>query len=176
MSLHDILAILTIFALVIGPIAAIQAQKLIEKFSEKRNRKLNVYTTLMATRGARLSFEHVRALNMIDTVFYGDKNITNSWKSYLDCLCEQPNGESAINNWFEKKESLFVDLLSEMAKFLGYDFDSVHLKKAIYIPKAHGQEEEYQLYIRDNIKKLFKGEQSIPIQITNLPTPPDSKS
>ena len=60
---------ITISAIIIGPILAVQVQKLIERYKEKNDRKLNIFKTLMATRGARVSFEHVRALNMIDTEY-----------------------------------------------------------------------------------------------------------
>ena len=58
-------------ATLLGPILAVQAQKWIEGVREQRTRKLRVFTQLMATRAARLSAEHVQAINMIDLVFYG---------------------------------------------------------------------------------------------------------
>lgn len=120
----------------------------------------------MATRGARLSFEHVRALNMIDTEFYDEREITDAWKCYLDCLNDR---EVEFTTWAERRDNLFVDLLSKMAKTLGYHFDSVHLKKAVYIPIAHGKEEEYQNFVRESIKKIFSGEQAIPMKVVSLP-------
>ena len=61
--------VLTILAVILGPILAVQAQKAIERWRERRNRKLWVFKTLMATRGSRLSPNHVQALNMIDLEF-----------------------------------------------------------------------------------------------------------
>jgi len=46
-----------IAATVIGPIAAVQAQKWVEKFRERRNEKMRVFAALMYTRGTRLSLE-----------------------------------------------------------------------------------------------------------------------
>jgi hypothetical protein len=40
----------------------------IEDNKAKKQRKLHIFKTLMATRAARLSAEHVQALNMIDLV------------------------------------------------------------------------------------------------------------
>jgi hypothetical protein len=57
-------------ATLLGPILAVQAQKWLERWRDYRNRKMWVFQTLMATRAARLEAEHVRALNMIDLVFY----------------------------------------------------------------------------------------------------------
>lgn len=153
----ETLTILTLLAILIGPILAVQIQKWIERYTEKRNRKINIFRTLIATRGTRLSFEHVRALNMIDTEFYCEIEITDAWKSYLDCLQQQIHGEAEEKTWISNRDNLFIDLLNKMAKSLGYHFDNVHLKKAIYIPKAHGEEEEYQYFIRNSIKNYFQG-------------------
>lgn len=82
----------------LGPILAVQAQKVVEQFRERRQRKIRLFEQLMATRAARLSGEHVRALNMIDLVFYGERtfgilrrnakeqNILDAWKEYHDHL------------------------------------------------------------------------------------------
>ena len=43
--------------------------------------------------------------------------------------------------WSQNRDTLFVILLKEMANHLNYDIDDVHLKKAVYIPRAHGDEE-----------------------------------
>jgi cytochrome bd-type quinol oxidase subunit 1 len=62
---------LIVASTLLGPILAVQAQKWVEVFRERRGRKLWVVQQLMATRAARVSAEHVQALNMIDLVFYG---------------------------------------------------------------------------------------------------------
>ena len=46
---------LIIGATILGPILAVQAQKAIERFRERRGRKLWVFHTLMGTRAARLA-------------------------------------------------------------------------------------------------------------------------
>ncbi|WP_347251277.1 DUF6680 family protein [Legionella sp.] len=156
---------ITIVAIVIGPILAVQIQKWIERYNEKNERMLNIFKTLMATRGARVSFEHVRALNMIDTEFVGIKKVILAWKNYLDCLNSNCENENQLEIWAEKRDNLFVVLLKEMATHLRYDFDDVHLKKAVYTPRAHGQEEADLWLIRDQIKKIFSGEQSISVKL-----------
>ncbi len=155
----------TIGAIIVGPILAVQIQKLIERYTEKKDRKLNIFKTLMATRGARVSFEHVRALNMIDMEFVNITKVTKAWKNYLDCLNEGSFDEARLALWAQNRDNLFVILLKEMANHLSYDFDDVHLKKAVYIPRAHGDEEAEQLLIRDQIKKICSGEQPIVVKI-----------
>ena len=69
----DISDIVMIFAVILGPILAVQTQKYIELIQETEKRKLHIFRTLMSTRATRLSQEHVTALNMIDIEFYGKK-------------------------------------------------------------------------------------------------------
>lgn len=162
-----ILSILTILAIIIGPIAAVQVHKWREGDLAKKGRKLDVFKSLMATRGSRVSFEHVRALNMIDIEFKDEEKITDAWKCYLDSLADltEDANEDELKRWDDRKNDLFTALLSEIAKSLGYHFDSVHLKKGVYVPQAHGQEELYQYFIRDAIEKVFSGKKAIPISV-----------
>lgn len=159
--------VLTLLAILLGPILAIQIQKRIETHKEIKDRKLNIFKSLMATRGARVSFEHVRALNMIDIEFTKHKDIAEAWKYYLDCLCNSDMVDGNLQLWANERDKLFVDLMNKMGTALGYHFDKVHLKKSIYTPIAHNEEEIYQLSIREQLKKIFNGEQSISVKIEN---------
>lgn len=129
-SLTDILMIA---AVVIAPLAAIQVQKWLEIFREERGRKLWVFKTLMATRAANVSPEHVQALNMIDLEFREKryKPVTDAWKAYLDHLTSFPKEDETLQKrWDEKRIDRLATLLMKMGKSLGYEFDEVHVKKA----------------------------------------------
>jgi|RhiMetdeSRZDD1v2_1073273.scaffolds.fasta_scaffold07421_14 hypothetical protein len=108
---------LVIFATLTGPVLAVQTQKFIERLRDKRQRKLRIFHTLMATRAARVSPGHVEALNMIDIVFYGskqkEKRILESWKIYqdhLNHLGENPTTEE-LNAWSRKGDDLFTGVV-----------------------------------------------------------------
>ena len=64
--------ILTIIAILIGPFLGIYVYGKIEDRKHAYNRKLDVYKTLMATRGTQLSPDYVNALNRIDVEFTAD--------------------------------------------------------------------------------------------------------
>ena len=108
-----------VFATLFGPIFAVQVQKRIEILRERRQRKLLVFATLMTTRGARVSPDHVRALNMIDTVFDGgtlfgirrvkksDKAVLDAWHQYLDHLNTSAE-QVGLPVWQATGESFFV--------------------------------------------------------------------
>lgn len=172
----DATDVITISAIFLGPILAVQIQKFIEYRNEHRNRKLSIFYTLMSTRAARLTKEHVSALNMIDIEFYGkiffgkhkqsegEKEITNAWKLYNDHL----NNKSPYDNpdiWNEKVDDLFTALLYAMAKYLGYDFDEVQLKRNCYRPLGH-DDLELDLYkLRKGLVGVLDGERAVPMNL-----------
>src|SRR5690606_28809226 len=112
-----------VLATLASPIFAVQVQKTIESITQGRAQRLGIFKSLMATRGASLSPEHVRALNMIDLEFVGRKfePIRGAWKLYLDHLNSAPKappGDPAWTNWNARIPDLLHKLLAEMATAL----------------------------------------------------------
>ena len=52
---------LLVLATLLGPVLAVQAQKFVERWREANERRHGVFKTLMATRAARLSPDHIRS-------------------------------------------------------------------------------------------------------------------
>ena len=168
MGLNDWLVII---AIIIGPILAIQIQKFIEDKKERKKQKMQIFKTLMATRATPLSPLHVEALNMIDIEFYNNKEITEKWKLLLDNFAnypqdtEDPEYQTKLNLCSAKSTELLTDLLYEMGKSLGYNFDKVHLMRGAYIPKGHADIILDQEFIRRSLVGVFLGKIPIPIKI-----------
>ena len=162
---------LVIAAMIIGPILAIQVQKFIEYRNLKRERKMYVFKTLMATRGTRLSPLHVEALNMIDIEFYDTNEVVAAWKLLLDNFYhyptdrQDPSYEAKLIACSEKSKDLLVDLLYEISQVLNYKFDKVHLKRGCYTPVGHGEVEFEQQFIRKSFVELFSGRKTFPVKI-----------
>lgn len=171
---------LMIAAVIVGPILAVQAQKLIEALRSKKQRRLNLFFTLMSTRATRLAPDHVGSLNMIDIEFYGrrmfgvrlqtpsEKKVTNSWKTYNDHL-NNNYPEDRLDAWHDKADDLFTVMLYAMSQALGYDFDEVQLKRDCYRPKGHGELEDQQYAIRAGVVDLLAGKRSLPMAVTYFP-------
>jgi hypothetical protein len=165
---------ITISAIIVGPILAVQAQKALESIRHKKQRRLNVFNTLMSTRATRLSNEHVAGLNMIDIEFYGrrifgvrsqtpkEKSVTNAWKNYNDQLNSTCTDEQ-VAVWLERGEQLFTTLIYKMSSALGYDFDEVQLKRDCYRPIAHGDLEQDSYKLRKALIELLSGTRPLPI-------------
>lgn len=168
-----------ILATLLGPILAVQAQKAVERFRDIRGRKLWVFQTLMATRAARLSTEHVQALNMIDIVFYGsrrllgrrsasEQRVVDAWKEYHDHLNTKFD-DAHVSLWNTQGEEIFVNLLFAVSQDVGYKFDRVQLKKGAYSPVAHGALEQQQNAIRQLAIAVLSGERALKMEVTDLP-------
>ncbi len=170
--LTALVGFITIAAIIFAPIIALRVQTNIEENKERKKRKLFIFKTLMATRAARVSPDHVQALNMIDIEFYGIKQVIEPWKLYQDHLnspSAEPLNESIAQNWVEKGEELLIDLLYKMAEEVSYSFDKVTLKRGIYSPRAHGELEWQFKSIREGVLAVIDGKKSISMEIKSFP-------
>jgi hypothetical protein len=173
MKLYDVIMIAVVL---LSPVIAVQVQKQIELLRERRGRKNWVFQTLMGTRAARLSADHVQALNMIDLVFYGsrtvlglrrskkEQRVLDAWKEYLDLLCT-PFPAANPEPWIIQREELFVNLLFAISQDTGFVFDRVQLKKGAYSPQAHGEIEVEQTALRKSALEVFSGKRPIKVQV-----------
>lgn len=170
-----------VLAVLIAPFLAVYAQRRIDLLREKHGRKLWVFKTLMATRSAKLSVDHVKALNMIDLEFQDksplEDKIRATWKEYLDHLgaltaLRQEDKDRLVPSWSAKSDDYLADLLHVMGERLGYSFDKVHLRKAIYSPEGHFNDEMEARLIRRFTLQLLAGDRSIST-ITSVVPPND---
>jgi hypothetical protein len=172
-------------ATVLGPILAVQAQKAVEAFRERRIRKTRLFEQLMATRASRVSPEHVRALNMIDLVFYGERmfgiqrrsgpeqRVLDSWKEYLDHLNNRGPDEQLMQ-WLAKGDELFTNLLYAVSEDIGFKFDRVQLKRGSYSPIAHGELEAEQAELRQATLSLVTGKHALKMNVVGFPIDADA--
>ena len=72
---------LTIAAIVLGPVLAVATQLWFQKRKVKRDSKLSVFNTLMGLRPQIVHVDFVKAFNMIDVVFYENRDIRRGRKS-----------------------------------------------------------------------------------------------
>lgn len=160
---------LMISAVLAGPIIAVQLTRFLDERREIRERKLNIFKTLMATRAYSVSWAHVEALNRIDLEFEKndpkERDVLDAWKAYLDLLSST---NLSSEQWATKRVDLIVELLHKMALVLNYDFDKTHIKNASYAPKVHGDIEAQQVALRLMIIELLEGKRGIPV----TPFPP----
>ena len=175
---------LLIAATVVGPIAAVQVQKFIERTGERNRRRLQLFDALMGTRATRLADAHVQALNRIDLEFMAgrwawlfrgqakkDRAVITAWRDYALQLNVpfDPNSEAQTVAWNGRLSDLFIELLFQLSHALKFDFTKEHLQRGIYHPTAHANREEAQLKVLHNAARVLAGEQPLKMAVTEFP-------
>ena len=179
---------LMIGSTLLGPVLAVQAQKWVERAREATNRRAWVFTTLMATRQARLSIEHVRALNSIDLAFYGRRvlgivlrgrraqGVIDAWHDYHAHLSlppeRRPQSEAEQRDWNGRGDELFTNLLDRLATATNFKFDRNQLKVGSYSPEAHGTLELEQQALRRLAVEVMSGNKSLSMEVKAWPVDP----
>jgi hypothetical protein len=169
-----VVAVATIF----GPILAIQAQKWIERLRETRERKLRVFYTLMGSRAARTSPEHVQALNLIDLLFRrnAEKPIIDAWEAYREHLNQDVEKLTPpqLEAWTTRGNDHFNDLMYAISKALGYRFTKPQIQRGIYSPRAHSIADIEQQAIRRGAAMVLSGNQPLKMEVTAFPFSEDA--
>jgi hypothetical protein len=169
----DVIMILAVF---VGPIAAILVGEKLRKKQEREQRRLKIFKTLMATRNAQVSPNHIEALNMVDTEFdtndKQDKKIVDCWKLYLAHLGNLHTYQSGKSAWGTRKIELLFDLLYEMSHALGYNFDRSHITLGAYYPQVYVDAEMDSVEIRKLLLEILKHQRTFPISATSAESPP----
>lgn len=149
-------------AVLLAPLVALQVQRYLDNRREKRHRRTAIFQTLMTTRAQATSPAHVHALNLIDIEFYGKGSVIQKWKEYHDHLGSNQNAA-----WGQRREDLFIELLYQMAKSLGYKFDKLQLKRSIYFPVAHSDLEAELGAIRRGLIEVLAGKRPLLMKTTS---------
>lgn len=177
---------LIVFGAVLGPIAAVQVQKLVERLNEGENRRERAFLTLMGTRQSRLSADHVRALNSIDLAFYDTgwwfirwrprkfQEVLDSWNTYREHLNPQalPDDDAAHIQFNATAQQLFLNLLEKLAAATGYQFKRHDLQSGSYSPQAHSFIEQQNAEIRDKVLDMLSGRSPLPMDVRAFPNDP----
>ena len=175
-------------AAVSGPILAVQAQKWIERATENRRHRYQVFRTLMVTRGTRLAPDHVASLNSIDLTFApsalswlfrgdakNDKKVVEAWRLYALQLNKtyDKNKQAEFIAWFDKCDTLFVDLLMAMSTAVGFTAERERVQGS-YNPSGHYEREQMSLKALENAAKVLAGEQALKMEIVAFPYSQDA--
>lgn len=157
---------LTLFAVFFGPIAAVYVTRYVDAIREKQSRRLDIFKTLMKTRGTRLNYEHVGALNLVEIEYYKEPRVLDALERYFQHL----NDAASPNNWHQKSNHLFTKLLSEMARSLGYEIEQLQILTGGYAPQGWEDNERRQTVLQEKLIAFLDGKISLPIQAAQINT------
>ncbi len=152
MNKTDIVNVVTILALLGGPIIAVQITLWSQKRAAKRTAKERVFLELMAHRKIVPPPQGwADSLNIIDVIYDDEPKVLECWRQCYNWLSD-PNQVLPSQNW----DHLYLDLLSEMAECLRYK----HLKQTtidkFYLPQVHGNFRELQSSLLLELLRVLK--------------------
>jgi hypothetical protein len=156
--------ILTLIALIAGPLLAVVITRWMDKRSDQKRRRREIFSTLMRTRRFKLSVDHVSALNLIQIEFYRNKSVSSAYTSYISHLnLPLPETAPAQQVFVDQRDDLFVDLVHAIAHALRYDFDKRDLNKLAYGPIGWQNDDEEARALRRASLELLSGRRPLPI-------------
>lgn len=159
------LAIANVIAIALSPLIAVSVTLGYQHWREKRNSKMWVLNTLIGTRSNPLTYEAVRALNMIDITFSKDTDVRRLWREYFEMLNNQ-----GLNNQlgYEQRQRKNLELITEMAAALGYRKEVTHLDvDRVYQPQGIVNTEDRNERVMNELLRVLQNTQGL--QATQIP-------
>jgi hypothetical protein len=182
--LNVAILIATIIAIIVGPIAAVRITVRSEERREKLRRKYQTFYALMRTRRVTLSAEHVSALNTIQTEFHDDLRVIEAYKKYIENLSSPGPilNDPAGRRFMEVRNDIFNEMMFEIGRSLGFNFDKRDLAKYSYTPQGWVDTEAEQNAVRKLALELLLGQRGLPVSpfqpnpaANKFPPPPSVK-
>jgi hypothetical protein len=136
-------------ALILTPFIALWLTFWWQNRKEKRDAKRQLFLALMAHRkSVPPTYEWVRALNIIDLVFSDDAGVIKLWHELYQLLTNPSTPESQSHKSLE--------MLSEMARVLGYKKLSQVNIDQFFCPQAHTDQLKMTADIQAELLRILK--------------------
>ena len=153
-------------AVILGPLSAVVVARCMESRRVQREQRMYIFRTLMRTRGgtAKLSVDHVTALNLVEIEFRNDKDVYAAGKDYFKLL--RPLGQNEHVDLQTLEKSL-AKLLQLMSRTLGYKIEGLDIFDGDYTPRywdTSQSDAEWQS-IRQYVIALSKGDEVLPVKV-----------
>ena len=103
---------------------------MVQKHSEVKRVKLEIFETLMSHRYLMHDKDNVEALNKIDVVFHNDTEVRQAWVEFLDAADRGAENPTAHRNIGDK----YLKLLEKIAIAIGYKNINWEDIKRYYFP------------------------------------------
>lgn len=178
MELTDLI---TVIAIVVGPILAVVVTRYLDDSRFNRERRMAIFRSLMRTRKARISPDHVGSLNLVEIEFYNVPAVVAAWKTHMNHLNTKFPDDvdgAVIDEWSRVQDRNLTKLLHTLAEELGFKkMDQLDIFDGGYSPRGWANIEDQQAVLRTLTMDLLQGKRALPITNAvkpqaNSPYPP----
>ncbi len=159
--------IVTIIAIIVGPIIAVCITRYFDDRREHRRRKFDIFHSLMRTRSMTFHPDHIMALNLIQVEFHKNDKVVQAYTTYLPLFKQQSISDDAElpNNFSEQIENALFNLISEIGKDLGHNYDKMELKNLSHGVPEWLEDDQTVKSVWKMLKKLLDGEGELPVKL-----------
>ncbi len=163
----DLMSVVNLSAILVGPIAAVVITRLMDNRTATQLRRYQVFRDLMRTRAAKISPPHVDALNLVEIEFHQFKSVKDAWHRYMENLgTSVPADTSEQNNFFVRREQLFIKLIQEIATTIGLkSVDITDVMTTNYYPVGWQNEQEEQQQARQLLIQVLSGNKPLTVRV-----------
>jgi hypothetical protein len=163
----------TIFAIIYGPIKAVEITRRKDFERDSFARKRQIFAALMRTRKATVTPDHVGALNQIQLEFYEFPNVVEKYRAYIGNLSETvPASGNDLQNFFNRRSDLFFDLLQEVGVASGVKLDRHDLDRLAYTPLGWQTDEQEIKMFRNSLIDVLQGKKSLHVVAGKIESQP----
>ncbi len=172
--------IATFIAIIVGPGLAVLATRYLDDRRFQKARKLDIFRTLMKTRGLPFHWDHVGALNLVEVEFIDHPKVIETRKAYLTHLGEpipditQKAQQDAL---IKNRTVLLTKLIDAIAEALNIKIEQLDILQANYVPPVWEDDRWNDVLVRRGLINVLYGHAAIKInpgqpQQNNDPYPP----
>lgn len=170
---------------VMGPILAVAATRIVDELRDNRARRNAVFVSLMSTRRAQLTPEHVQALNLIEIEFANSQRVISELKAYMALMEERTlplsrferdeavksAQKQADEDLIRRRRRAFGSLVQAIGKKIGRNVDRYDIVEGGYYPGGWGEAETLQLDNMRRINDILNWRERFPVHLWRM-TPP----
>jgi hypothetical protein len=168
--------LLTVSALLAGPIIAVRIADKRQQRQLQRGHKDWVFRTLMTTKSSPLAPDHIAAINIVGLLFRDthrrskEPQVIEAWKLYRAHL---DKGQTDAGWWAPRQQELLDDLLYKIGLALSVPLTVSEIKTSTsYYPGWYARTEAETALTRQLWLEVLEQKRALPI--TNNLTPPPS--
>jgi len=180
--------LLTIAAILIGPLAAVLVTIWLERRREVYARRMDIFRTLMRTRRLPMSVEHVGALNLVEIEFARNKEIIDSWRllfehfstehlrrqdekveSNLTIQDQRARNEKFDQRLADERQRLLAKLLHAIAREMNFKVEQLEIFEGGYTPQGWHNDDQEMRAARHFLLDLYLGRVALPVIVFQQP-------
>ena len=158
---------LTIGAILLGPLIGIWVTRFIDKATELKRQKIQIFNTIHGARGKEHEQDYVHAINLVPIYYGNNDNVMSSWEVFMETAHNQ--------SWESKESSILVsmehklaqareNLLTEIGSSIGMAFPKKPEHRRGYSPRLWQWREQESTELRQLWLSILKNQGSLPVR------------